>query len=369
MIPVNRPVITDGDLEKVTNALENTWISGETPPVRELERLLGEVIGSRHVVAVTSGTTALDLAIEALDIRKGQECIVPAFTIISSVSNLLRKGAILKLVDADPVTWSMNSRIATEVMDRNTRLLIPVHIYGLSTDMDSIMEKAQEANTFVLEDAAEALGVKYRGRQCGSIGGAGVFSFYANKIVTGGEGGALVTDDFEFAEKVRSFRNLCFDPSTRFMHKNLGWNARMPGLSAALISSQLSRLNSLVQLKKAKGKRYREGLANHPWFEFQPSTTENGENGYWVFGLVLNSESPYDAQEFQDLLKAKGIETRRFFCPIHLQPLDLKKQIIQTDSLKISEKLWNRGLYLPSGIGTTSEEIDITIQLLWDISK
>jgi perosamine synthetase len=369
LIPVNRPVISKSDREHVNRALEETWISGETPPVRELEKKLAEAVDCEFAVATSSGTSALDLSIEALDIQPGDICVVPSFTIISSVSNLLRKGAILQLVDADPVTWSMNANIAAEKINMNTRLVMPVHIYGLPTDMSPIIEKTKKTNTFILEDAAEALGVTYNGRKCGSIGNAGVFSFYANKIVTGGEGGAVVTHDQKFAERVRYFRNLCFDSNERFVHKDLGWNARMPGLVAALISSQLDRLDSLVEMKKTIGARYREGLQGHPWFDFQPIETENSKNICWVFAVLLKSDVPMNGKELQATLRTRDIESRRFFCPIHLQPLEYKDQILQDLDLSVSENLWEKGLYLPSGLGTTNEEIDKTIQVLWDLAK
>jgi perosamine synthetase len=369
MIPVNRPVISKSDIDHVNRALEQTWISGETPPIRELEAKLAELVGCEYVVAVSSGTSALDLSIEALDIQPGDICVVPAFTIISSVSNLLRKGAVLQLVDADPITWSMNANIAAEIIDKKTRLVMPVHIYGLPTDMNPIIEKTHETSTFVLEDAAEALGVTYNSKQCGSIGNAGVFSFYANKIVTGGEGGAVVSHDREFTERVRYFRNLCFNSNERFVHSDLGWNARMSGLTAALISSQLDRLDLLVDIKKQIGQRYREGLQGHPWFDYQPIETTNSENIFWVFGVLLKSEALINAKELQTALRAKDIESRRFFCPIHLQPLNYSDQIIQTANLSVSEKLWEKGLYLPSGVGTTTVEIDKTIQVLWDLAK
>lgn len=367
MIPVNRPSISELDITAVVESLRNTWISGDTPPVTVLEDSLKDILGVKEVVAISNGTTAIDLSIEALDIQIGDECVVPTFTIMSSVSNLLRHGAKLVVIDSDPNTWSLNAGFAAEAMSPKTRLVLPVHIYGLPTDMEPIMEKAGTTETFVLEDAAEALGVDYKSQHCGSIGDAGIFSFYANKIVTGGEGGAVATNDSNFADRVRYFRNLCFNPKQRFVHEDLGWNARLPGLSAALISSQLRRLDTLIAQKIRIAERYLEGLKGHPWFDFHPQTTSYSKNIYWVFGVVLKDDAPFDAEGIQQELRQLGVDTRRFFCPLHLQPLAKDYSITQYGEMPVSERLWNRGFYLPSGLGNTDEEFEKVIEVMWKI--
>lgn len=369
MIPVNRPNISEVDIAAVTVALESTWISGETPPIAALESTLKEILGVSDVIAVSTGTTAIDLSVEALDVQPGDECVVPAFTIIASISNLLRHGAKIVLIDADPITWSLNSDIAAAAISEKTKLVMPVHIYGLPVDMDPIMEKVANSQTFVLEDAAEALGVDYKGRHCGAIGDAGTFSFYANKIVTGGEGGAVVTNNSTFAERVRYFRNLCFNPKQRYMHEELGWNARLSGLSASLITSQLTRLENLISQKIAIADRYLIGLDGHPWLDFHPSSTPYSKNIYWVFGVVLKEDAPFDAEGLQKELRIRGVDTRRFFCPMHLQPLAKEYPIYSFGDLPIAERLWRRGLYLPSGLGNTPEEIDKVIETMWLIAK
>lgn len=369
MIPVNRPFISEEDIQSVTESLRRTWISGDTPPISNLENTLKDILGVSDVVAVSNGTTAIDLAVEALDIKDGDECVVPTFTIMSSVANLLRHGAKLTVIDSDAETWSMNANIAADAITEQTRLVLPVHIYGLPVDMNPIMNRVAGSSTFVLEDAAEALGVDYNDRHCGSIGDAGTFSFYANKIVTGGEGGAVVTNNSDFAERVRYFRNLCFNPKQRYVHEDLGWNARLSGLPATLISSQLLRLDSLVEAKIAIAEKYLSGLAGHPWLQFQPATTPYSKNTYWVFGVLLNDDSPFNAEQIQQKLRVLEVDTRRFFCPMHLQPLAKNYQISTFGKMTISEKLWDRGFYLPSGLGNTSEEIDQTIDAMWKLVR
>lgn len=367
MIPVNRPLLTTEDNDYVLNSLKETWISGEAPPVATLEKSLCETLGSKYAVAFSSGTTAIDMAVEALDINRGDECILPTFTIISTASNILRKGGRLTLVDADPITWSMDAATTADAISEKTKLVMPVHIYGLPVDMDPVLQKANNFNTFILEDAAEALGVKYKNRECGTLGNAGIFSFYANKIVTGGEGGAIVTDNASYAQKLRYFRNLCFNADERFVHEELGWNGRISALSASLVVSQLSRLPNLLERKIRIGLRYREGLKDHPYFDFQPNAVSYSQNCYWVFGVLLKKESKMNAKTLQLKLKELDIDTRRFFCPLHLQPLAAKYDIQKIGELKFSEYLWEMGLYLPSGLGTTDSEIDQIIDSLWSL--
>ena len=369
MIPVNRPVISEQDVLNVTNSLAATLISGETTVVRSMEAKLAALLGVQEAIAVSNGTDALDLCIEALDIKNNDHCVLPTFTIISTVANLARKKAKLELVDADPLTWSMNAAECVNVMVDETRLVLPVHIYGLPVDMDVITEKSKQVGAFVLEDAAEALGVKYLDRNCGSIGDAATFSFFANKIVTGGEGGAIVTDDIKFAERIRYLRNLCFNPNERFVHTELGWNSRISGLSAALISSQLDRMSSLINRKRQIAELYLNGLENHPWFSTQPTSVSYSENLFWVFGILLNPEVPMEAKEFQELLKTHEIETRRFFCPIHLQPIFGEMFSSKKGAYPISENLWRRGLYLPSGLGNTDSEIEYVIEKMWEFVR
>lgn len=366
MIPVNRPLIEESDRKSVIRALDETQISGQSDPVKVLEKKFRNTLSTRYAIAVNSGTNAIDLAIEALGVQPGDECIVPSFTIISSVLQIIRRGAKVILVDSDPETWCMNLEQGLNLMTPKTKLIMPVHIYGLPVDMEPIIENAKVNNTLVIEDSAEALGLKYKNKFCGTIGDIGTFSLYANKIVTAGEGGVVITDNEEFAQKINSLRDLAHTDE-RFVHQELGWNARLGGLAASLASSQMDRLDELILLKKSIGNQYLQSLENHPWLTFQKSKTSYAENVYWVFGIVLNDESPLDAKQLQSKLKIEGIETRRFFCPMHLQPIAEKNQLISKFEMKVSNRLWDRGLYLPSGLGNRSEEIEKVVETLWKL--
>jgi len=366
-IPVSRPFISDEDKESVKDALDSAWISGETPITQQLEKKLSEIIGVEFSVAISSGTAAIDLAVEALDIREGDECIVPSFTIISSISNLLRRKAKVILVDSDPNNWSMNPLELEKYINTATKLVLPVHIYGLAADMTKIEELCSKFDTFILEDAAEALGVLHNEKKCGSFGMASIFSFYANKVVTGGEGGAVCTNNYELAEKIKSLRNLNFVPGQRFVSEELGYNLRLGGLSAALINSQLDRLDSLNTIKINQAMKYINNLKDHPWLEFAPKHYNGTKNTYWVFPVILNENCPFNASQMQLILERNGVQTRRFFCPMHLQPLRQKYNINFDGKLPVATRIWQRGIYLPSGLGITDHEIDTVSEKLWKI--
>jgi perosamine synthetase len=246
---------------------------------------------------------------------------------------------------------------------------LPVHTYGLPVDIDPLVSSTSNHNVLIIEDSAEALGVEYKGKKAGSLGDAATFSFYANKIVTGGEGGMISTNDSNLALKLRNMRTLNFRNNARFISDELGWNSRIHGLSAALIYSQFNRLDSIVKLKQEIAGRYLAGLAGHPWFTFQANQTSYSENTYWVFGVFLNSDAPYNAGELQIILRELGIDSRRFFCPMHLQPVLRDYQFSTTSGMKISESLWLRGLYIPCGLGMTQDEQDRVIEVLNTLPK
>jgi perosamine synthetase len=368
-IPVSRPKISRKNIKKVSQALKETNISGHANGVSEFENKLADYLGVDHVVAVANGTVALDLAIDVLEISENDECVVPTFTIISTINQLVRKKAKIILVDADPDTWSLDVTKTLEVLNSKTKLVLPVHIYGLPVDMQPLIDYKIENNYRIAEDAAEALGVEYRGKKCGSFGDLATFSFYANKLITTGEGGAIAVKDFQSAEKLRNLRNLNFIPGKRFVSDNIGYNARLNNLSAQLGISQLDEIEKLQNIRISLAERYREGLRDHPWLEFQIEKTDYAINKYWVFGIKLKKEAPLDAPTLTNVLSTYGIESRRFFCPLHLQPVIKKNNVSTNGSLMISEELWERGLYLPFGNGITSKEVEIVIDIIWKIFR
>lgn len=308
-------------------------------------------------MAVCNGSAALDLAVEALDIRAGDEIILPTFTIISCAAAIIRAGAIPVPVDSDPYTWNMDVNKIREHISTRTRAIMVVHIYGLPTDMSPVLKLAEEYNLKIIEDAAEAHGLSYKGKMCGSFGDVSVFSFYPNKLITTGEGGMVLTDDPSLAEQLRSLRNLCFQPGKRFIHERLGWNFRMSNLQAALGVAQLERISRFAEMKKKNGRLYTRMLQDVEVIQLPLPSTDYAENIYWVFGIVLKDEVRFDALEAMNRLKIKGVGTRPFFWPIHEQPALIKMSLFGKRSCPIAERIARRGFYLPSGVGLTEDEI------------
>jgi len=362
---------------------------------------MAERVGRKHGIAVCNGSAALDAAAAALQLGRGEEVILPAFTIISCAQAVMRAGATPVLVDSEPDTWNMDvSQIEARITPR-TRAIMAVHIYGLPVDMGPVLEMAGKHGLKVIEDAAEAIGQVCRARNaergtrhaergmqngggrnaaepisgtsnpesqipdsdnrprpCGSFGDVSTLSFYPNKHVTTGEGGMVLTDDDDLAERCRSLRNLCFQRERRFVHEELGWNFRMSNLQAAVGVAQLERLDESLARKREIGRRYTERLGGVPGLQLPLERTSYAENLYWVYGVVLDDDVPLDAGEMMRRLRAEAIGTRPFFWPMHEQPVLRRMGLFKDVRLPVAERLARRGLYLPSGLALTDEQID-----------
>jgi perosamine synthetase len=357
-VPVNEPLL-DGNEEKyLVECIRTGWISSEGPFVERFETQFAARVGRRYGIAVSNGSVALDAAVVALGIGPGDEVIMPTFTIISCAAAVVRAGAVPVLVDCDPVTWNMDVDQVRARIGPRTRAIMPVHIYGLPVDMDPLMDLARTHRLAVIEDAAEMHGQTYRGRPCGSFGDISTFSFYPNKHVTTGEGGMVVTDDAQIAERCRSLRNLCFKPGRRFVHDELGWNYRMTNLQAALGVAQLERLDEFVTRKRAIDQHYRQQLEGLHGIALAPRTTSYAETICWVFGLVLADHVPFDAAEAMARLGQAGVGTRPFFWPMHEQPVFRRMGLFEGEQHPVAERIARRGLYLPSGMALTPEQLE-----------
>lgn len=357
-IPVNIPALGERERELLQQCIETGWISSEGPLVTQFEQSIAELTDRSYGVSCSSGTAALDIAVAALGLGPGDEVIMPTLTIISPALSLVRAGATPVLIDSDPVTWNMDVSQIEEKITSKTRAILVVHLYGLPVDMTPVLHLAARYGLRVIEDAAEMLGQSYRSQPCGSFGDISTFSFYANKHVTSGEGGMAVCHDEELAARMRSFRNLCFQPHRRFVHHQMGWNYRMTNLQAAVGLAQTERLHQSTLRKQALGKRYRKHLEHVPGIRLQPSHTGYAENIYWVFGIVLDPSIYPSADRIISLLGEHNIGSRPFFYPMHQQPVFRDRRLFLTDHHPVAKSLSEFGFYLPSGIGTTDDQID-----------
>jgi len=357
-IPVNEPLLNGNEEKYLIECIRTGWISSEGPFIKKFEEQFARCVGRKHAVAVSNGSMALDAAVVALGIGPGDEVILPTFTIISCAAAVVRAGAVPVVVDCDPVTWNIDTDRIEQRITPRTKAIMVVHIFGLPTDMAPVLDLAQKRGLAIIEDAAEMHGQTCRGRPCGSFGNISTFSFYPNKLVTTGEGGMLATDDDAVAEKCRSLRNLCFKPEKRFVHDELGWNLRMTNLQAALGVAQLERLDEFVGIKRAMGARYTELLHGTKGIQLPMARTDWAENIYWVYGIVLDDDVPFDAVEAMARLANAGIGTRPFFWPMHEQPVFRKMGIFAGERHPNAERIARRGFYIPSGMALRDDQIE-----------
>jgi perosamine synthetase len=367
-IPVNTPEINQQDIDAVSATLREGWISGEGKYVNEFEENFSNSIGKNFGISVCNGTVALELAIEVLGLSAGDEVILPALTIISCLTPLLVRGIVPKFVDCNLQDFNALVHEIEIAITKKTRAIMVVHLFGLPVDMDPLLEISSKYEIPIIEDASEAHGVRYKNHYAGSFGLISTFSFYANKTLTTGEGGMLCTDDESIANKLRKMRNLSFIPEKRFYHEDIGWNYRLSSLQAALGNSQLSRMNKLVQHKKDIANIYNAYFTKFSNVHTTPAATQNGENCYWIYPILLKSGFPI-ASEFRMILNKAGIDTRPLFYPLNKQPLLRKFGLEKQRALPNSLEAYNNGFYLPSGTGmplTIAKEVIERIEPIFE---
>ena len=365
MIPVSEPVLRGREAEYVAECLNTGWISSSGRFIDAFEDAWASYCGRRFGVAVGNGTVALQLAVTALRIAPGDEVIMPTFTIISCALAVIYAGATPVLVDSDPETWCMDvGQIEAKITSR-TRAIMPVHIYGHPVDMNPLLRLAQRHGLAVIEDAAEAHGAEYLSsdgdgdawRRCGSFGDMSCFSFYANKLVTTGEGGMIVTDDDRLAQRLRSLRNLAFEPERRFLHRELGFNFRLTNIQAAIGLAQVEQIDETVARKRAIGRRYAAALSGVGGVRLQPER-DWAKSVYWMNGLVLDRATGLDARDLAERLRPLGVDTRPFFLGMHRQPALLERGLFGGETYPVADEIAELGLYLPSGVGLTDDQVN-----------
>jgi len=365
MIPVNEPLLHRRELEYVSECIQTGWISSAGKFIEEFEDKWAAYCGRRYGIAVSNGTVALQVAAACLGLQPGDEVIMPTFTIISCALAAVYNGAVPVLVDCDPRTWCMDVDQVKAKISERTRAIMPVHIYGHPVDMDPILNLADQHGLAIIEDAAEVHGAEYlagrdttkpRWRRCGNFGTLSCFSFYANKLITTGEGGMVLTDDPALAEKARSLRNLCFHGNRRFHHTELGFNFRLTNLQAAIGVAQLERIAEIIERKRWMGREYNRRLGDIKTLQL-PAEESWAKNVYWMYGTVVAEESGMDAAAFALRLKEHGVETRPFFLGLHEQPVFQQRGLFVGERYPVSERIAAQGLYLPSGLALTEEQI------------
>jgi len=356
-IPVCEPKLGGRELEYVMDCIKSGWISSQGKYVSEFEGKFSRYCGAEYGIATSSGTTALHLALAALGIKNGDEVIIPTFTMIATANAVTFTGAKPVLVDSEPSYWNIDTSKIEEKITKKTKAIMVVHTYGHSVDMDPVIDIAEDHGLYVIEDAAEAHGAEYKGKRIGALGDVGCFSFYANKIITTGEGGMVVTNNEEVAEMAKTLRAHAFSKDKHFWHRYVGFNYRMSNLQAAVGVAQLEKIDEYVTIRRQNAMLYNSLLENVKGITLPPEA-KWAKNVYWMYSVLVEDEFGINRDELMKRLEEDGIETRTFFYPIHVQPVYAKWYSKQ--GFPVADVLSKRGINLPSGNNLTEAEIRYT---------
>jgi len=370
MIPVSEPVLLGNEKKYVMDCLDTLWISSLGKYIPLFEEAFASYCGVKHGIACANGTTGLHMALEVLGVGPGDEVIIPDFTIIVSANVVMLAGATPVLVDVERDTWCIDPAKIEAAITPRTKAIMVVHMYGHPSDMDPIREIARRHGLSVIEDCCQSHGATYKGRMTGSLSDIAVFSFYGNKVITTGEGGMLVTNDAGHAERARTYRDNGFQ-IPRFVHAVRGMNYRLTNMQAAIGLAQTEKLDFAVARKREIAHAYLEHLHG---FEHITLPVERpwARNVYWMFSILVNDSFGMTKDEVMAALKARGVDSRSFFYPMSQQPA-LRGDDPRFPDLRgqwpVSDDIARRGLYLPSGIGLTAEQVRFCAETLRSLRR
>jgi len=358
-IPVAEPSLGEKELSYVTECVLTGWVSSAGKFVTQFEEMFAQFCNTNYAIATSSGTTALHLALLTLDIGPGDEVIVPTFSFIASANAVVYTGATPVFVDSEWNSWNIAPDLIEAAITSKTKAIMPVHIYGNPANMDPILEIAKRYNLAVIEDAAEAHGARYRGVPVGSIGDIGTFSFYGNKIITTGEGGMIVTNRADFAEKMRVLRDHGMSPQKRYWHPVLGFNYRLTNIQAALGVAQIEKIEAILNAKRDIAQIYYNGLKKLPGVTMPPGYPWT-ESVCWLFSILVDEQAFGKTRDQVMLaLKDQGIDTRPLFPPIHTQPIYATGQ-----EFPVAEALAQNGLSIPSSTRLNEADLEHVMEAL-----
>jgi len=363
-LPVAEPSLSDKELQYVSECILTGWISSAGKFVTRFEEALADFCGSGYAISTSSGTTALHLALLAFEIGAGDEVIVPSLTFIATANAVTYTGAKPVFVDSEPETWNIDPNKIEEAITPRTKAIIPVHLYGHPANMDPILEIASHYGLAVIEDAAEAHGARYKGRCVGGIGNIGIFSFYGNKIITTGEGGMVVTNKADLAEKIRILRDHGMSTKQHYWHPAIGYNYRLTNLQAAVGVAQMEKVDDILKSKRRIAQVYNEGLQNVPGISLPPEAPW-ASSVCWLYSVLIDGQLfGITRDQLMAKLQEQGIESRPFFPPLHTQPIYNTGQ-----NLPVAEYLAATGLSLPSAVRLRTDEINRVIDTIAGINR
>jgi perosamine synthetase len=368
IIPVYEPLIGDDEVEAVVDAIRAGEISGSFGKnISAFESEFADFVGVRNGIAVSSGTAALQLAVQALDLEPGAEVLVSASTNIATALAAYHNGCVPVPVDSEPVTGNLNLELIDSLITRRTRAIVAVHLFGHPVDMDALMQLASHHRLPVIEDCAESHGAQVRGRMTGSFGVMSCFSFYANKVITTGEGGMVLTEDDELAERLRVLRNLAFR-KPRFFHEDAGHNFRMTGFQAAMGRAQLRKIDHILSEKRRVAELYTRLLTGVTGIR-TPVELPWATSIFWMYDILVEDDFGIGRDELITGLAEQGIESRTSFCPMNLQPFLQRQRGFRAVPCPVAEDAWRRGCYLPSSPGLSAREIEFVVEKIAELGQ
>jgi perosamine synthetase len=361
-IPVAEPSIGEEELKLVSEAVRSGWVSSKGKFIEEFEEKFANYIGAKYAIAASNGTSALHLALAALGVGHKDEVIIPTLTFASVANAVIYTVSKPVLIDSHPQYWCINSEKIENKINKRTKAIMPVHLYGHPCDMKTIMKIAKNHNLYVIEDCAEAHGAQYKGKRVGSFGDIACFSFYGNKIITTGEGGMCLTNDEELADKMRILRDHGMRPEKRYWHEIVGFNYRMTNLQAALGVAQLEKIDIFIRRKREIVETYNSLLKDVKGVTLPPEMPW-AKNVYWLYSILVNEkEFGISRDKLMIKLAENGVETRRFFYPIHTMPP--YKKYAGNCTFHVADRLSSCGINLPSGVKLTKEKIEEITQFI-----
>lgn len=368
-IPVFDIKIGSREKKYVNQCLNKSWV-GQGYYVKKFEKKISNFVNCKYGVSTTSGTTALHLACATIGLKKGDEVLVSSSTNMASVFAIVYCGATPIPIDISIENWQMNVAEIKNKINKKTKAIMVVHLFGHAVDMDPVLKIAKKYNLKIIEDCAESLGVRYKKHSVGSIGDIGAFSFYSNKTITSGEGGMITTKSKKFYERAKKLKNLAYGRNNKFQHEDIGFNYRLPNISAAIGLGQLENIKSIFKQKKRIYKRYCQNLKDIPGLNI-PSI-EKWMTNYimWVFNIYLDKKFPLSRNELVKRLSENNIETRNAFVPANKQKTLVKKfKLFKRHKCPNADYIMNNGLYLPSGNTLSNKEIDYICDTIKKIIK
>ena len=348
-IPVSAPDLSGTETMYVTQAMESTWISSKGDFLTRFETNMAKSVGVEHAIATSNGTTALHLALTTLNIEPGDEVIVPSLTFVATANAVRYCGATPVFVDVNPDSWCMDAHAVKKAITPRTKAVIPVDLFGNVADINDIRSALGQHDIHIVEDVAEAHGASYDGHMAGSLSDLACYSFYGNKIITTGEGGMIVTDSSDLAERARMLRDHGMDSSHPYWHAELGFNYRLTNLQAAIGVAQLERFEEITSKRNQVFYWYREQLAGDGRISLQPVPAGTIQ-APWFFTVLLTSA---EVSEVREGMLTEGIDTRPLFTPMHKLPM-----YSSNEKFPVSENISIKGLCLPTFSNITEAQVN-----------